>query len=301
MPEPEIPVTENASLPVFLVVDEDSATVDALVSDLERRFASDYRVLGEFSPGAALDRLYALHESGGQVALIVSRESMQAMSGSELLARSRSTYPDAKRILLIEYRDLQMYVCVAHAMATGNVDHYVTLPWQPREHLLYPVVSEALAAWTRRHTPGYQLIRIVGDRWHPRSYEIRDAMERNNIPYGFYDRDSPEGAELLSQLDEVPDHPVLFMADGRILTTYTDADIAEAVGARIRPKRRAYDLVVVGAGPAGLSAAVYGASEGLSTLVVESWAMGGQAGTSSRIRNFLGFPSGISGDELEPA
>jgi thioredoxin reductase (NADPH) len=123
-------------------------------------------------------------------------------------------------------------------------------------------------------------------------------MERNNIPYGFYDRDSPAGADLLSQLDEVPDDPVVFMADGRILTEPTSADIAEAVGARIHPKRRAYDLVVVGAGPAGLSAAVYGASEGLSTLVVESWAMGGQAGTSSRIRNFLGFPSGISGDEL---
>jgi thioredoxin reductase (NADPH) len=138
----------------------------------------------------------------------------------------------------------------------------------------------------------------VGDRWHPRSYEIRDAMERNNIPYGFYDRDSPAGAELLSQLDEVPDHPVVFMADGRILTEPTPADIAQAVGVRIHPKRRAYDLVVVGAGPAGLSAAVYGASEGLSTLVLERRAMGGQAGTSSRIRNFLGFPSGISGDEL---
>ena len=291
-------MTDNGSLPVFLVVDEDPSAVDTLVSDLKRRFAADYRVLGESSPSAALDRLSALRDAGEQVALIISHESMQAMSGSELLARSRSTYPDAKRILLIEYRDLRMYVCVAQGMAAGNVDHYVTTPWQPREHLLYPVVSEALAAWTRRHTPGSQLIRIVGDRWQPRSYEIRDAMERNNIPYGFYDRDSPEGAELLSRLDEVPDHPVVFMADGRILTEPTSADIAEALGARIHPKRRAYDLVVVGAGPAGLSAAVYGASEGLSTLVLEIWAMGGQAGTSSRIRNFLGFPSGISGDEL---
>jgi thioredoxin reductase (NADPH) len=291
-------VAEKASLPVFLVVDEDPSAVDTLVSDLKRRFAADYRVAGESSPTAALDRLDALRRAGEQVALIISRESMQAMSGSELLARSRSTHPDAKRILLIEYRDIPMFDCIVQGMATGNVEYYLTKPWRPRQHLLYPVVSEALAAWTRRHSPGFQLVRIVGDRWHQRSYEIRDAMERNNIPYGFYDRDSPAGAELLSQLDEIPDHPVVFMADGRILTEPAPADIAAAVGARIHPKRRAYDLVIVGAGPAGLSAAVYGASEGLSTLVLESRAMGGQAGTSSRIRNFLGFPSGISGDEL---
>jgi thioredoxin reductase (NADPH) len=291
-------MTENTCLPVFVVVDEEPSTLDTLVSDLERRFAADYRVVGESSPPAALDRLKAMRDAGEQVALIISRESMQAMSGSELLARSRSTHPDAKRILLVDYGDLVMFDVVAQGMAAGNVDQYVTRPWRPPGQVLYPVVGEALVAWTRRHSPGFQLIRIVGERWHPRSYEIRDAMERNNIPYGFYDRDSPAGAELLDQLDEPPDHPVLFMADGRILTEYTDADIAEAVGARVHPKRRAYDLVVVGAGPAGLSAAVYGASEGLSTLVLERWAMGGQAGTSSRIRNFLGFPAGISGDAL---
>jgi len=291
-------VTENASLPVFLVVDEDTSTVDALVGDLERRFAADYRVVGEFSPPAALKRLVALRDAGEQVAVIISRESMRAMSGSELLARSRSTHPDAKRILLIEYGDPQMLDCLAQGMAAGDVEHYLTTPWGSRERLLYPVVGQALAAWARRHSPGFQVIRIVGDRWHPSSYRLRDALERNSIPYGFYDRDSREGAELLGRLDEVPDHPVVFVADGRILTKYTAADIAEAVGARIHPPGLAYDLIVVGAGPAGLSAAVYGASEGLSTLVLESLAMGGQAGTSSRIRNFLGFPAGISGDEL---
>lgn len=291
-------MAENASLPVFLVVDEDPSAVDTLVSDLERRFAADYRVVGEYSPPAALDRLVQLRRAGDQVALIISRESMQAMSGSELLARSRSTQPDAKRILLVDYGDRRMFDRIVQGMATGNVEHYLTKPWRPRQHLLYPVVGEALAAWTRRHSPDFQLVRFVGDRWHPRSYRFRDAMERNNIPYGFYDRDSPEGAELLSQLDQVPDHPVVFLADGRILTDSTDADLAQAVGAQIHPKHQVYDLIVVGAGPAGLSAAVYGASEGLSTLVLESLAMGGQAGTSSRIRNFLGFPAGISGDEL---
>ena len=291
-------MTENMSQPVFLVVDEDESAVDTLVSDLERRFAADYRVAGESSPAAALERLNALREAGEQVALIICYESMQAMSGSELLARSRSAHPDAKRILLVDYGDLRMLDVIAQGMAVGNVEYYLTKPWRPWQHLLYPVVGEALVSWTRRQSPGFQLIRIVGDRWNPTSYALRDALERNNVPYGFYDRDSPEGAELLQQLDEVPDHPVIFLADGRVLTDYTEADIAEGVGGQVHPKRQAYDLVVVGAGPAGLSAAVYGASEGLSTLVLESLAMGGQAGTSSRIRNFLGFPAGISGDEL---
>jgi thioredoxin reductase (NADPH) len=223
---------------------------------------------------------------------------MRAMPGSELLARTRSAHPDAKRILLIVYGDQRMLQVIAHGMALGHVEYYLTKPWRPRQHLLYPVVGEALVAWTRLNSPGFELVRIVGDHWDPVSFELRDALERNRVPYRFYDRDSAEGAELLGQLDEVPDNPVIFLADGRVLTSYTRAEIAEAVGAPVRPKLDAYDLVVAGAGPAGLSAAVYGASEGLSTLVLESTAMGGQAGTSSRIRNFLGFPAGISGSEL---
>ena len=291
-------MTEPISQPIFFVVDEDPSAVDALAGDLERRFHADYRVVGETSAPAALERLGALHDAGDQVALIICYESMRAMPGSELLARSRSTHPDAKRILLIDHGDPRMLEVIARGMALGHVEHYLTKPWRPRQHLLYPVVGEALVAWTRANWPGFELVRIVGDRWDPASYELRDALERNNVPYGFYDRDSPEGAELLRQLDQVPDNPVVFLADGRVLTSYTQADIAEAVGAQVRPKLESYDLVVVGAGPAGLSAAVYGASEGLSTLVLESVAMGGQAGTSSRIRNFLGFPAGVSGGEL---
>ena len=291
-------MTEPLSQPIFFVVDEDPSVVEALAGDLERRFHADYRVVGETSAQAALERLGALRDSGEQVALIICYESMQAMAGSELLARSRSTHPDAKRILLIDHGDQLMLEVIAQGMALGHVEHYLTKPWRPRQHLLYPVVGEALVAWTRLNSPGFALVRIVGDHWDPVSFELRDALERNNVPYAFYDRDSPEGAELLQQLDEVPNNPVLFLADGRVLTSYTRAEIAEAVGAQVRPRLDAYDLVVIGAGPAGLSAAVYGASEGLSTLVLESTAMGGQAGTSSRIRNFLGFPSGISGSEL---
>ena len=291
-------MTEPSSQPIFLVVDEDLSAVQALVGDLERRFDADYRVVGETSAPAALERLGALRDAGDQVALIICYESMRTMPGSELLARSRAIHPDARRILLIDHGDRRMMEVIARGMALGHVEHYLTKPWRPRQHLLYPVVGEALVAWTRANWPGFELVRIVGARWDPASYELRDALERNNVPYGFYDSDSPEGAELLRQLDEVPDHPVIFLPDGRVLTSYTQADIAEAVGAQVRPKLDSYDLVVVGAGPAGLSAAVYGASEGLSTLVLESLAMGGQAGTSSRIRNFLGFPAGISGGEL---
>jgi thioredoxin reductase (NADPH) len=197
-----------------------------------------------------------------------------------------------------------MLEVIARGMALGRVEYYLTKPWRPREYLLYPVIGEALAAWTRLNSPGFALVRIVGDHWDPVSFELRDGLKRNNVPYAFYDRGSSEGAELLQRLDQVPDDPVIFLADGRVLTSYSRADVAEAVGAqvavgaRVRPRLGAYDLVVAGAGPAGLSAAVYGASEGLSTLVLESTAIGGQAGTSSRIRNFLGFPAGISGGEL---
>jgi thioredoxin reductase (NADPH) len=297
-------MTEPVAQPIFFVVDEDPSAVETLVGDLERRFRADYRVMGETSAQAALERLGALRDSGEQVALIICAESMRAMTGSELLARSRSTHPDAKRILLIDYSDQRMLEVIARGMALGRVEYYLTKPWRPSEHLLYPVIGEALVAWTRLNSPGFALVRIVGDHWDPVSFELRDTLKRNNVPYAFYDRGSPEGAELLQQLDQVPGHPVIFLADGRVLTSYTRADVAEAVGAQlaigaqVRPRLGAYDLVVVGAGPAGLSAAVYGASEGLSTLVLESTAIGGQAGTSSRIRNFLGFPAGISGGEL---
>jgi thioredoxin reductase (NADPH) len=286
------------SLPVFLVVDEDPAAVQMLAADLERRFHADYRVVGETSAAAALGRLAALRDAGEQVALIICYEPMREMLGTELLARSRPIWPGAGRILLVDFGDQQMLEVIACGMTLGHVERYLTKPWRPRQHLLYPVVGEALAAWTRANWPGFELVRVVGNRWDPASFELRDALERNNIPYGFYDRGSPEGAKLLGQLEQIPDSPVVFLPGGRVLTSYTQADIAQAVGGQVRPKASAYDLVVADAGPAGLSAAVYGASEGLSTLVLERLAMGGQAGTSSRIRNFLGFPSGISGGEL---
>jgi CheY-like chemotaxis protein len=217
--------------PIFFVVDEDPSAVEMLAGDLERRFHADYRVVGETSAAAALERLAALRDAGEQVALIICYESMRAMPGSELLARSRAAHPNAKRILLIDWGDQQMLEVIARGMALGHVEYYLTKPWRPRQHLLYPVLGEAVVAWTRLNSPGFALARIVGDHWDPVSFQLRDALERNNVPYAFHDRDSPEGAELLQQLDQVPDNPVVFLADGRVLTSYTEADIAEALGA----------------------------------------------------------------------
>jgi CheY-like chemotaxis protein len=217
--------------PIFFVVDEDPSAVEMLAGDLERRFHADYRVVGETSAAAALERLAALRDAGEQVALIICYESMRAMPGSELLARSRAAHPNAKRILLIDWGDQQMLEVIARGMALGHIEYYLTKPWRPRQHLLYPVLGEAVVAWTRLNSPGFALARIVGDHWDPVSFQLRDALERNNVPYAFHDRDSPEGAELLQQLDQVPDNPVVFLADGRVLTSYTEADIAEALGA----------------------------------------------------------------------
>src|SRR5215831_18956793 len=200
-------MTEPLSQPVFFVVDEDAAAVEMLAGDLERRFQADFRVMGETSVPAALERLSTLRESGEQVALIICAESMRSMPGSELLARSRSTHPDAKRILLIDYSDRRMLEVIAHGMALGHVEYYLTKPWRPREHLLYPVIGEAVVAWTRLNSPGFALVRIVGDHWDPVSFELRDTLKRNNIPYAFYDRGDPEGAELLQQLDQIPGNP----------------------------------------------------------------------------------------------
>ncbi|MGH3303462.1 MAG: hypothetical protein ACRDOK_17640, partial [Streptosporangiaceae bacterium] len=193
-------MTETVAQPVFLVVDEDPAAVQMLVGDLERRFQADFRVMGETSARAALERLGALRQLGEQVAVIICAEALGAMPGSELLARSRSAHPGAKRILLINYSDPNMLEVIARGMALGRVDYYLTKPWRPREHLLYPVIGEALVAWTRLNTPGLTLVRIVGDHWDRVSFELRDTLKRNNVAFAFYDRGSAEGAGLLRQL-----------------------------------------------------------------------------------------------------
>ncbi|MGY1670806.1 FAD-dependent oxidoreductase [Geodermatophilus sp. SYSU D00710] len=285
--------------PLLVVVDRDRSTVDQLSADLLRRYGADFDTATATSFDGASALLARLRDDGRDVALIVAEHWLGECTGAMLLARSKQLFPEAQRALLIDYGDRRCEPVIVEGMGLGYLEHHLTKPWRPREHLLYPVVSEAVEAWARRNTPPFELLRIVGRRLDPVAYELREALELNGIPFGFVDEDTPEGVELLSTVpDRNPDRPVLFLRDGRVLTRYTRADIAEAVGAHTVPQHACYDLVVVGAGPAGMAAAVYGASEGLTTLVVERTAMGGQAGTSSRIRNYLGFPRGVSGHDL---
>jgi thioredoxin reductase (NADPH) len=286
--------------PLLVVVDRDRSTVDQLSADLLRRYGADFATATATSFDEASALLARLRDDDRDVALIVVEHWLEEQrTGATLLARSKQLLPEAQRALLIDYGDRRCEPVIIEGMGLGYLEHYLTKPWRPREHLLYPVVSEAVEAWARRNTPPFELLRVVGRRLDPVAHELREALDLNGIPFSFVDEDAPEGAELLSSVpDRNPDRPVLFLRDGRVLTDYTRADIAEAVGAHTVPQQACYDLVVVGAGPAGMAAAVYGASEGLATLVVERTAMGGQAGTSSRIRNYLGFPRGVSGRDL---
>ena len=287
------------TLPVFFVVDDEPNLAGELAGDLKRRYRDDYRVMHEASPAAGLERLRQLRDAGEQVALVICALRMGEMTGVEFLTRSHAMHPNAKRTVLIDYYDQSSAGLIICAMTLGRIDHYVTKPWRPCEHLLYPAVAEVVSEWARRNAPRFELVKVVGEQWDPVSHRLRDTLERNNVPYGFYDRGSPQGRQLLAHVSEpLPDHALVVLRDGRVLTDFTAFDIAAAVGAPTLPKQNRYDLVVIGAGPAGLAAAVYGASEGLSTLVLEREAMGGQAGTSSRIRNYLGFPRGVSGEDL---
>lgn len=286
--------------PLLVVIDSDPATAQRLAADLLRRYRADYDAVTATGYDEAVETLAALRAADREVALVVAEQWLAAEhTGAQLLATSKEIHPDAQRCLLIDYGDARCIEPIVAGMGRGYLEHYLTKPWQPLEHLLYPVVAEALEAWARRHAPPFELVRIVGRRLDPIAHELREALTRNGVPYTFLDEHSPRGAELLAGVPaRNPDLPVLFLRDGRVLTDYTRAEVAEAMGAHTSPQRSSYDLVVVGAGPAGLAAAVYGASEGLSTLVVERQAMGGQAGTSSRIRNYLGFPRGIPGQDL---
>jgi thioredoxin reductase (NADPH) len=285
--------------PVLLVVDTNADAARELAADLDRRYGADYETRYESTTAAGMELLDRFRASGQPVALVVAYQWMPETTGLEFLAQAGRVHPQAARTLLIEYGDRRCAEAIIRGMALGHLDNYLTKPWRPREHLLYPVVGEVLGDWARRNLPHLELVKVVGRQWDPSSYELRDALTRNNVPFGFYDRDSPEGRQLLGQLDQPPpEHAVVFLQDGRVLTDFAKSDVAAAIGVRVRPDRDAYDLVVVGAGPAGLAAAVYAASEGLSTLILERDAIGGQAGSSSRIRNYLGFPRGVSGGEL---
>lgn len=283
--------------PVLMAVDDDPNVLEAVVQDLRRKYGAEYRVLRAASGQAALDMSSQLKQRGDSVALYLSDQRMPGMSGVEFLEKAQQVFPDAKRALLTAYADTEAAI---RAINSARIHYYLTKPWDPPETQLYPVIDDLLETWNKGYKPPFEGIKVIGPRWSLRDHQVRDFLSRNQVPYQWLDpgRDR-EAEELLTQyhLDDRKLPAVLF-ADGTSLVQPDLTALAGRVGLRTESKADYYDLVVIGAGPAGLGAAVYGASEGLTTLILEPQAPGGQAGSSSRIENYLGFPAGITGAEL---
>ena len=282
--------------PVVLLAD-DARTSGRVEAELGKRYGADYRVVSTGSAQEALDALGELRDGQGQVSLVLAGQWLRDATGTELLARVRPLYPAARRVLLITWGDQASMNAFVRATVLGDLDAYVVRPGTPPDEVFHRAVTEQLSEWGRSNLPGIDVVRVVGEEWAARSHEIRELLGRNGVPFSFYPAGSPEGQRLLEQ-GSGKVLPTVVMFDGRVLADPSNADVAEALGVRTKPGSGRYDVTVIGAGPAGLAAAVYAASEGLSTVVVEPEAIGGQAGTSSLIRNYLGFPSGVSGGDL---
>jgi thioredoxin reductase (NADPH) len=282
--------------PAILTVDDDPSVSRAIARDLRRRYGEHYRIVRASSAAEALDALRELKLRGGRVAVMLADYRMPQMNGIEFLEQAMDLFPNARRALLTAYADTDAAI---QAINLVDVDHYLLKPWDPPEEKLYPVLDALLDAWQSTGDRELEDIRVVGHRWSEPSYQIRDFLARNLVPYRWLAADEPEGRRLLEAAGAGPENiPLVVTADGRALAQPTTTEVAEAAGLPTAPGRDFYDLIIVGGGPAGLGAAVYGASEGLRTLLVERQAVGGQAGQSSRIENYLGFPDGISGAQL---
>jgi thioredoxin reductase (NADPH) len=285
--------------PILFLVDDRPKVLDALAADLERRFGADHRILTEGDPGAALAALEELAGRGEEVALVVAGQRMAALPGVQFLLRAHELHPAAKRVLLVGRREWTPTNPAVRAMTVGQIDTYLFEPWLPVGRFLYLPVTQVLADWVPSRGPSFEGIRIVGPRWGTRSHELRDMLTRMGIPHGWYQATSAAGRRLLAEAGEDGTRlPVVVFHSGQVFVDPSDAELAAALGFGTRPAAGSYDLVIVGAGPAGLAAAVYAASEGLDTLVLEPRVVGGQAGTSTMIRNYLGFPRGIGGGDL---
>jgi thioredoxin reductase (NADPH) len=283
--------------PVILTIDDDPQVLRAVERDLRGRFGSDYRVVAADSGASALDAARRLKLRGTPVALFLADQRMPGMTGIELLEAVRDVHPDAKRVLLTAYADTEVAIA---AINTIRLDHYLLKPWDPPEERLFPVLEDLLSDWRAGYQPPFEGIRVVGHAWSARGHAIKDYLARNQLPYRWLDIETdPEAVALAKSagVDAVHD-PLVVLADGSHLVGPSNAEIAERVGLRQHAALPYYDLVIAGGGPAGLAAAVYGASEGLKTLLVEREAPGGQAGTTSRIENYLGFPAGLTGADL---
>ncbi|WP_058189797.1 FAD-dependent oxidoreductase [Terracidiphilus gabretensis] len=287
--------------PILLAVDDDVHVLEAVVQDLRRQYGNEYRIMRAASGQAALDTLAQVKAKDEPLALIVSDQRMPGLTGVEFLERARLIYPDARRVLLTAYADTEAAI---QAINTARIHYYLTKPWDPPEEKLYPVLSDLLDDWKAGYRPRFEGLRVIGHRWSPRGHQMRSFLTSNHVPYRWLDVASDEATTFLKErgVDSTSltsdQLPVVLFADGSAVMAPTAEALAERVGLRVQASQEFYDLVVVGAGPAGLAAAVYGASEGLRTLVIEPQAPGGQAGTTSKIENYLGFPAGITGADM---
>jgi thioredoxin reductase (NADPH) len=283
--------------PILLAVDDDVNVLEAVVQDLRREYGAGYRVMRAASGQAALDILAQLKTRQEPVALLISDQRMPGMTGVDFLERARAIHPDARRVLLTAYADNEAAI---KAINSARIHYYLNKPWDPPEEKLYPALNDLLEDWQAGYQPSFEGLRVIGPRWSAKDHGLRSFLSGNHVPYRWLDITSnPDALALLREHNLDPDQlPVVLFPDGSSLVAPDPSTLAARVGLSIQAAQDFYDMVVIGAGPAGLAAGVYGASEGLRTLVIEPDAPGGQAGSSSRIENYLGFPSGVTGADL---
>jgi thioredoxin reductase (NADPH) len=283
--------------PVILIVDDDPQVLAAVRRDLRSRYREHYMIVSASSGPEALGTARELKSRGDSLAMLISDQRMPGILGTDVLAQSRELYPLARRVLLTAYSDIDAAV---RAINEAHLHHYLSKPWDPPEDCLFPVIDDLLDAWQAEYLPEAKGLRLIGHQWSPRSHAIKDFLAGNLLPYRWLDVERAPETRVLLEASGVSLHelPVLLFEDGSVLRDPEPRQVAERLGRPLLATYDLYDLVIVGAGPAGLAAAVCGASEGLRTLLLDQHAPGGQAGTSSRIENYLGFPSGVSGSEL---
>ncbi|SKC84082.1 response regulator [Ohtaekwangia koreensis] len=282
--------------PILFILDDDMQVLRAVVRDLRNQYGKDYRIVSTASAKEALGSLTDLKNKNEAIALFLSDQRMPEMLGVDFLQQAKEIFPEAKRVLLTAYSDTEAAI---KAINDVQLDYYLMKPWDPPEEKLYPVLTDLLDEWQSNHIPDFQGIRIVGFQFSPRSHQIKDFLSGNLIPYQWLDFESNTGRDLvvLNQI-EAKDLPAVFFEDGSFLLNPDIREVGEKTGMRSKASKPMYDVTIIGAGPSGLAAAVYGGSEGLATAIIEKRAPGGQAGTSSRIENYLGFPNGLSGSDL---
>ena len=283
--------------PVIITVDDDPEVLQAVARDLRQEYGDRFRIIRAESGASALEALEQLKLRNQPVSLFLVDQRMPQMSGVEFLEQAMSMFPEAKRALLTAYADTDAAI---RAINSTKIDYYLMKPWDPPEERLYPILDDLLEDWQANFHPPFEGIRVIGNRWSPHSHPVKHFLARNQVPYQWMDIELSEEAQKLTEYasDDKLNLPVVLFADGSHLIQPTNLQIAEKIGLRTQAEKPFYDLIIVGGGPAGLAAAVYGASEGLRTVMIEREAPGGQAGTSSRIENYLGFPTGLSGGDL---